>query len=153
MRIIMSRKQLNKLLKQYYQIKKKYDYAIKEYANCKATVRYWFGFDNQTKPGKALHLYSHFKREGKFTWLETRECAREYERDLYTDRTKEEVKEGRRISTENCAECKKKVKDLNNQLQIIHDMLFNHITTNLLLERYAELEEQFIKDKKKLEGK
>lgn len=149
MRIIMSRERLNKLLKQYYQIKKNYDETVKEYANCKATVRYWFGFDNQTKPGKALHLYSHFKREGNFTWLETRECAREYERDLYTDRTKEEVKEGRRVSTEKCAECKKKVKDLNNQLQIIHDMLFNRIITNTILERYNELEEQFARNKKR----
>ena len=41
------KKELKRLLKQYYIIKTEYSEALMEYETAKRVVRYWFPFDNQ----------------------------------------------------------------------------------------------------------
>ena len=144
------KKKLKKLLKQYYQVKREYDKTTEDYKYARRSVIFWSKFDNAPKEQQKMYLYSHFKREGPYTWLETRECAKKCNCENFADYSKEDMKNFRKGAIEDCTRCKHNLKILNNQLQVICEMIDNRIMSKTLMKRYDMLGRYLSRNKNKL---
>ena len=140
------KKELKRLLKQYYIIKTEYSEALMEYETAKRVVRYWFPFDNQTKDIKEAVL-SKYSPTTLCSWIEVRKVANNYnygiheryERNRDYKDIKKDIDKQRTDSQKKCIECKKRVKELNGQLQVVCEMIDNRILSDKLKERYKQL--------------
>jgi len=138
-------KGLKKLLQQYYEIKTQYKLAVCDYIQAKHIVRYWLPFDNQND--KLFLLQKAYKRDCSFNQKEVKEVAKKYNKELYGEYDKKEVYEHRVESQERCANCKKRVKELNGQLQVICELIDNRILSKKLKKRYEQLRRYYDKSR------
>lgn len=136
------KKELKRLLKQYYIIKTEYSKALMEYETAKRVVRYWFPFDNQED--KNFILSKTYHHIGVFTSDEIKKVAKDYNKDFYEEHRRDEVYKHRFDSQKHCANCKKRVKELNNQLQVVCEMIDNRILSDKLKERYKQLRRKYV---------
>lgn len=136
------KKELKRLLKQYYIIKTEYSEALMEYETAKRVVRYWFPFDNQED--KNFILSKTYHHIGVFTSDEIKKVAKDYNKDFYEEHRKDKVYKQRSDAQKHCANCKKRVKELNNQLQVVCEMIDNRILSDKLKERYKQLRRKYV---------
>ena len=144
------KRELKKLLKQYFNIKKELNEMLEEYEYAKRAVHYWFPFDNQTKDVKEAVLSKYQSKPS--SWIEVRKIAinynygivKRYEENRDHKDIKNDIDKQRNDSQKKCIECKKRVKELNNQLQVVCEIIDNRILSDKLKERYKQLRRKYV---------